>query len=592
MSSQEVNSSASTPQNSIITSTTEEDDSQNNNNNNNDHVDEEAESRPDEGTVEICSTSTTQQEAENSSSSTADNNQIKTVITAAAPAAVTAGPAESDDVQVVRSESVIKSPSKPLFVSSSTTPVIKVVDSSSSSSTSSTSTTSLSQGPPSSEANAADYSSSSSGSSSGNHQAGETKRVSAIGTSVIAQAGVSHSSSSSSASPSQQQQQNSTSFLHSVSSPTPSNPFLRTSSFSSGITSSTQESSSDLSSADIFAPPKLLAPFSSASGNLFSDASANFLRPSVLRSADSNTEGNLFSETISSSKTFISLNKEDIGTIKTPAFVKNTLDNEASSFSNGSSSILNKETEDTTVTTNDEKPLFTFGQNLSARVVFDSGTSSTASKAAELKTASEINSTSDNLFSFSDNYDKLKDASVDSNQPEDLGKSENDAENKNGESSDGVFKRKYEVITGEEDEQNVLSIHGKLYAWDTDSANWTEKGRGFLRLNDVRKNDKLCSRLVMRTTGALRVILNAHLVAGMKFEPANDNCLRFTNVDGIYMIKANPKDIEHLNQAIEHRLREMSKRMKTEHEVQPTDSNDDHQQQQQESKEESAFDSI
>ena len=47
-----------------------------------------------------------------------------------------------------------------------------------------------------------------------------------------------------------------------------------------------------------------------------------------------------------------------------------------------------------------------------------------------------------------------------------------------------------------------------------------------------------------------------------------------------------------MNQAIEHRLREMSKRMKTEHEVQPTDSNDDHQQQQQESKEESAFDSI
>lgn len=130
--------------------------------------------------------------------------------------------------------------------------------------------------------------------------------------------------------------------------------------------------------------------------------------------------------------------------------MKNTLDNEASSFSNGSSSTLNKETEDTTVTTNDEKPLFTFGQNLSARVVFDSGTSSTPSKAAELKTASEINSTSDNLFSFSDNYDKLKDASVDSNQPEDLGKSENDAESKNGESSDGVFKRKYEVITGEE----------------------------------------------------------------------------------------------------------------------------------------------
>lgn len=47
------------------------------------------------------------------------------------------------------------------------------------------------------------------------------------------------------------------------------------------------------------------------------------------------------------------------------------------------------------------------------------------------------------------------------------------------------------------DEQNVLSIHGKLYAWDADKTNWTEKGRGHLRLNDVVKNDKLCSRLGM-----------------------------------------------------------------------------------------------
>lgn len=41
----------------------------------------------------------------------------------------------------------------------------------------------------------------------------------------------------------------------------------------------------------------------------------------------------------------------------------------------------------------------------------------------------------------------------------------------------------------------------------------------------------------MRTSGVLRVILNAHVVAGMKVELANDNCLRFTNVDGIYLIK-------------------------------------------------------
>ncbi len=41
----------------------------------------------------------------------------------------------------------------------------------------------------------------------------------------------------------------------------------------------------------------------------------------------------------------------------------------------------------------------------------------------------------------------------------------------------------------------------------------------------------------MRTSGALRVILNAHIMAGMKFELSNEQCLRFSNVDGIYLIK-------------------------------------------------------
>lgn len=41
----------------------------------------------------------------------------------------------------------------------------------------------------------------------------------------------------------------------------------------------------------------------------------------------------------------------------------------------------------------------------------------------------------------------------------------------------------------------------------------------------------------MRTAGAYRLILNALIVAGMTFELDNENCLRFTYIDGIYMIK-------------------------------------------------------
>lgn len=41
----------------------------------------------------------------------------------------------------------------------------------------------------------------------------------------------------------------------------------------------------------------------------------------------------------------------------------------------------------------------------------------------------------------------------------------------------------------------------------------------------------------MRTSGAHKVILNVPLVAGMKFELSNENKLRFTAIDGIYLIK-------------------------------------------------------
>lgn len=470
MSNPEVNSSAVTPQHSTITSTTEDDNQIN------------FETQKNSAEPDL-------QDAEE----------------------VEEGGAESlaDSESRARSESVIKSPSKPLFVSSST-PVIKVVDSSQE--------------------------------SGEKEDSSDARRY--TGTGVIAQP------SSQCASP-----QNSTSFLHSASSPTPSNPFLRTSSFSSNINSSSASDNSDLNpeSSFIFAPPKLLTPFSN--NNLF-EASPSFLRP-VFKAAESDAE-----ESTPTIKTFISLNKEDIGTIKAPSFIKNSFDNSTSNFANGSSS--SKESEVVDNNTDDSRPIFTFGQNLEDRVVFDS---SKPSATADLK--AEINSTSDNLISFSDvtNFDtSLKENSRDSIKSDDSkGDNENSAcsSQKNGDSSDGVFKRKYEVITGEEDEQNVLSIHGKLYAWDTEKTSWIEKGRGHLRLNDVIKNDRLCSRLVMRTSGALRVILNAHVVAGMKFELANDNCLRFTNVDGIYMIKANPKDIDQLNSAIEYRLREITKRVKT-----------------------------
>ena len=81
-------------------------------------------------------------------------------------------------------------------------------------------------------------------------------------------------------------------------------------------------------------------------------------------------------------------------------------------------------------------------------------------------------------------------------------------------------KRKYDVVdvvTGEEEESNVLQANVKMYLFDTEKRNWAERGRGVLRLNDdpVSTPGHLKSRLVMRTVGSLRVVLNTKLWPNM-----------------------------------------------------------------------------
>lgn len=390
----------------------------------------------------------------------------------------------------------------------------------------------------------------------------------------------------------------------------PNNPFLRATSFhtnsslSSSSTSATSNcadgDASDSSSGEsqiIFAPPKLI-PSSLGPQN----ATSSFLQPTILKTSDGSiSDIRKPNETISASKTFISLNKEDIGKIKTPAFIQLTSPLITSNGgSNTTSLITTSSSDETTSVMKSSNTLdgagtsktFLFGQKVEDRVVIDqselianssqTASSSTSSanhalsfpsSAATVSSSSSSCSSSDrpHLISFSDvsNCEEstiiktLTTQSTGDNDPDSSTSFTSVIKNGGDSNAESIFKRKYEVITGEEDEQNVLSIHGRLYAWDTDKASWVEKGRGPLHLNDVMKDEKLCSRLVMRTAGAYRLILNALIVAGMTFELASENCLRFTYVDGIYMIKANPKDIDQLHSAIEHRLRDISKRARS-----------------------------
>ncbi|ODQ82199.1 hypothetical protein BABINDRAFT_158845 [Babjeviella inositovora NRRL Y-12698] len=93
------------------------------------------------------------------------------------------------------------------------------------------------------------------------------------------------------------------------------------------------------------------------------------------------------------------------------------------------------------------------------------------------------------------------------------------------------------VATGEEEETSVLNTKARLYALDLSKVTegWKERGVGVLHLNTNNKTHK--SRIVMRSNGLLRVIMNVPLVAklevskGMESSLQSEKFLRVVSID-------------------------------------------------------------
>lgn len=125
-------------------------------------------------------------------------------------------------------------------------------------------------------------------------------------------------------------------------------------------------------------------------------------------------------------------------------------------------------------------------------------------------------------------------------------------------------KRKYNQVTpltGEEGETNVLQINCKLFAFDKTSSGWQERGRGTLRLNDRDEE----SRLVGRTAGTQRLILNTKVWSGMTAERAGPKSLRLTAMDvhgdiRIFIVQAAPKEVDQLHNLLLQRLKRAEER--------------------------------
>ncbi|XP_068938955.1 ran-binding protein 3 isoform X7 [Petaurus breviceps papuanus] len=206
---------------------------------------------------------------------------------------------------------------------------------------------------------------------------------------------------------------------------------------------------------------------------------------------------------------------------------------------------------------------FVFGQNMSERVLSPPKSTESSIDANKDNTAAESGSESSSLEATPEKANNVSESLAES------------AAAYTKATAKKCLLEKVEVITGEEAESNVLQIQCKLFVFDKTSQSWVERGRGLLRLNDMASTDDgtLQSRLVMRTQGSLRLILNTKLWAQMQIDKASEKSIRITAMDTedqgvkVFLISASSKDTGQLYAALHHRILALRSRMEQEQET-------------------------
>lgn len=263
-------------------------------------------------------------------------------------------------------------------------------------------------------------------------------------------------------------------------------------------------------------------------------------------------------------------NQESVNHEKTPEATPTSFITKENYFATALTSAPDSTTDD-----GGGKNEFIFGQNLNERVT--GVNTSPDSKRDSSESSKE--------FVFGQNLaDRVVQSSTspDDSESKDKDLSDDEAEAgkciekaKSLEESAREFQAKYErktelkeveIKTGEEGESNVLQATGKLFVFDSANQNWIERGRGLLRLNDLRSSSgmgtEFHSRLVMRTQGSLRVILNTKIWAGMTIERASQKSLRITATDSdegvkVFLINTSIKDSENIMRAVDWRIQQL-----------------------------------
>lgn len=170
-------------------------------------------------------------------------------------------------------------------------------------------------------------------------------------------------------------------------------------------------------------------------------------------------------------------------------------------------------------TNQESKPKLVFGANSSFGSGFKvAGSLPLKSEEAKKELSKETGTQKPSAFgsglSFGSGFGILKKSDKEDTK-EKTPESGSDSKEKSGElsaSSNVVKLQKQEIKSGEESEETIYQANAKLYQLADIEAGWKERGVGVIKVNKNISTGK--SRLVMRSRGMLKVILNLSLVKG------------------------------------------------------------------------------
>lgn len=80
------------------------------------------------------------------------------------------------------------------------------------------------------------------------------------------------------------------------------------------------------------------------------------------------------------------------------------------------------------------------------------------------------------------------------------------------------------TTTGEEEERTVFTSRARLFEFESSNREWKEKGIGVVKINENQVTG--ASRLLMRSDGVLKVLVNSRLFPGINYSLLNERAVR------------------------------------------------------------------